>query len=172
GSQPVAVRDDGYTFVELAVVTALIVTISAVAMPSLLVTIDDARAVGATWYLSTRLQRARMEAIMRSADVGFRITQTPDGYAFAVYVDGNHDGLRTAEILRGVDREIMATERLADNFAGVDFGILPGLPPVDPRGPTPGSDPVKLGPGSILTFTPVGTATTGSLYILGRHNSQ
>ena len=57
-------------------------------------------------------------------------------------------------------------------FAGVDFGALPGLPPVDPGGTPPGTDPIRLGSGNILTFTPLGTASTGSLYVRGRRNSQ
>ncbi len=86
------------------------------ATPGVLATIDDSRALAAARYLSTRLQRARMDAIVRSADVGFRITQSSSGYA--------------------------------------------------------GTDPIKLGASNILTFSPAGTSSPGSLYVLGRNRAQ
>jgi len=142
------------------------------ATPGVLATIDDSRALAAARYLSTRLQRARMDAIVRSADVGFRITQSSSGYAYTVYGDGNRNGIRTADIARGIDRELMPAERLPDLFAGVEFGVVPGLPPVDPGGTPPGTDPIKLGASNILTFSPAGTSSPGSLYVLGRNRAQ
>ena len=50
--------------------------------------------------------------------------------------------------------------------------MLPGLPSVEPGGEPPGVDPVKLGAANILTFTPAGTSSSGSLYILGRKGTQ
>ena len=35
-----------------------------------------------------------------------------------------------------------------------------------------GDDPVRFGTSSILTFTSLGTATAGSVYVLGRDGSQ
>lgn len=165
-------RDGGYSLVELVFVAALIGTVSAVALPGVLATVDDSRAIGAARYLSSRLQRARMEAVMRSADVALKFVQTPAGYSYTTYVDGNRNGIRSAEILGRVDREIMPPERLADLFYGVDFGVLPRLPPVDSGGSPPGADPVKLGSSDILTFTPAGSSSSGSLYILGRRGAQ
>jgi len=104
--------------------------------------------------------------------VALRFVNTPDGYAFGVYVDGNRNGVRTTEIQRGIDREMMPLERLTGLFVGVDFGVLPGLPPVDPGSPPPGTDPIKLGASNILTFVPVGTSSSGSLYIRGRRGAQ
>jgi len=162
----------GYSLVELLLVAALIGTVSAVAMPGILATVDESRAIGATRYFSTRLQQARMEAISRSADVGIKFAEEAGGYAYTTYVDGNGNGVRTTEILRVVDPPIRPAERLRDLFYGVDFGVLPGLPPVEPGGAPPGADPVKLGPANILTFTPAGTSSSGSLYILGRKGTQ
>src|SRR5207253_7762094 len=65
-------------------------------------------------------------------------------------VDGNGDGVRTADITKGIDRRVGAIECLPDNYVGVDFGLLPGLPPLDPGGPAPGSDPIKLGNSDLL----------------------
>jgi type II secretory pathway pseudopilin PulG len=164
--------DGGYSLSELLVVTALTATISAVAVPQLLATVDESRAIGAARYLATRLQQARMEAIARSAAVGIRFVEEGGTFSYAVYVDGNGNGVRTTDISRGIDRPIHAAERLRDHFYGVDFGVLPGLPPVESGAALPGTDPVKLGAANILTFTPAGTSTSGSLYVLGRKGTQ
>ena len=162
----------GYSLVELVTVTALIATISAVAFPGILATVDDSRAVGATRYLSSRLQHARMESVMRSANVGLKVAGAPDGYTYTTYVDGNGNGIRTSDIQHGIDPAIRPPERLRDLFYGIDFGLLPGLPPVEPGAPPPGVDPVKLGASSILSFTPIGTSSSGSLYILSPGGAQ
>ena len=150
---------------------ALIATVSAVSVPPMLATIDDARTYGAARYLSTRLQHVRMEAVRRSADVGMKFSALPTGYSYTVYVDGNRNGIRTLEIQRGIDREVIPMERLPDLFRDVDFGVLPGLPAVDGGAPA-GTDPIRLGASDILTFTPIGTSSSGSLYVIGRSRAQ
>jgi len=151
---------------------ALMATVGAVAMPGITATIDDSRAIGAARYLSARLQHARMAAVARSAAVGVKFVDEGDGYSYTTYVDGNANGVRTVDVDRGIDRVVEPRERLRDLFYGVDFGVRPGLPPVDSGGTPPGSDPVKLGAANILTFTPIGTSSSGSLYILGRRGAQ
>jgi hypothetical protein len=112
-----------------------------------------------------------MEALVRTRDAALRITGGAGTYTYAVYVDGNDNGIRADDIAKGVDRVIHPQERLPDNFHGVDFGVLPGLP--GPEGSTaPGIDPIRVGSGKMVTFTPRGTSTAGSLYIKGSRNAQ
>jgi hypothetical protein len=162
----------GYSTLELVFVTATMVTIGGTTMPRVLATVDDYRAAGAARYISARLQRARMDAVTRSADVGVVVAQTATSYCYAVYLDGNRNGVRSTDIQKGTDRQLMASERLIDQFPGVDFGALPGLPSVDPGGTPPGSDPIRLGSSDIATFTAEGTSSSGSLYIRGRRGAQ
>lgn len=162
----------GYSLVEIVVVAGLGVTLTAMSLPQLSTGLDDYRASGAARYLATRLQRTRMEAIERSAAIGMRFVRVGAGYAYAEFVDSNGNGVLTREIDSGVDRPLRPPERLAEQFTGVDFGTLPNLPPIDAGGTAPGSDPVRLGRSDIATFTPLGTATTGTLYILGRGGAQ
>jgi type II secretory pathway pseudopilin PulG len=163
----------GYSLIELMMAMALSVTMTAAAVPQYLTGIDDLRASGAARHLSSRLQRARMEAVMRSTSVGVQFTAVPTGgYSYTVYVDGNRNGVLTRDIQRGVDRVIAAAERLPDSFAGIEFGAIPGLPPVDPGGTPPGSDPIRLGSGSIASFSALGTATSGTVYIRSRRAAQ
>ena len=59
-------------------VMALGVTMSAAAVPEYLTALDDVRASGAAHHISGRFQRARMEAVMRSATVGVQFVQTTE----------------------------------------------------------------------------------------------
>ncbi|HZT76676.1 MAG TPA: GspH/FimT family pseudopilin [Vicinamibacterales bacterium] len=160
---------DGYSLIELVFVMGLVATLGAMAVPQTRAAMDDARTAGAARYVAGRLQRARTEAITRSSSVGIKFTQTGGQYAYGVYVDGNGNGVRTSDISNGIDLELQASERLSDQFPSVDFGALPGLPPVDAGGTPPGSDPVRLGSSNIASFSPQATATSGSLYIRGQH---
>jgi type II secretory pathway pseudopilin PulG len=162
----------GYSLLEIVFVLGLAVTITGIAIPKTAATVEEVRAAGAARYISARLQRARMEAIARSTDVGLQFVLTDGKYTYGTYVDGNANGIRTREIETGVDRQVAAPERLSEEFRGVDFGVLPALPAIDSSSAPPGSDPVKLGSSNIVTFTPGGTSSAGSLYILGPHNIQ
>jgi type II secretory pathway pseudopilin PulG len=164
-------RQLGYSLLELVFALALGVTVAAAATPPLLASVEEVRTAGAVRYLATRLQRVRLDSVMRSLSVGVQFVQTTGGYTYGVYADGNGNGIRSRDIERGIDVRIAAVERLPDKFWGVDFGLLPGLPPVDGGAP-PGTDPIRLGTGNILTFTPLGSGTAGSLYVRGRGGAQ
>lgn len=161
-------RSGGYSLVELVFVCALVATLSGLAIPGTLTALDDYRTAAATRYLVLRMQQARKEAVRRSADVALRFVQTADGFTYALYVDGNRNGVRSQDILRGIDRPLGSEERLTNQFAGIDFGVLPDLPAID-GGSAPGSDPIKLGSSNLLSFSAAGTSSPGSVYIRGRH---
>lgn len=143
-------------------------TMGTVSVPPVLRALDDYRAVGAARYVAARLQRIRMEAILRSTDVGAKFSLADGQYVFRVFVDGNGNGISTHDIQIGIDRPLGAIDRLSDNFPGVEFGTMPGLPAVESGSTPPGSDPIRLGSGDIATFSAGGTSSTGSLYIRSR----
>ena len=165
-------RSSGYSALEVLFVVGLIVVLSSVAVPQLLSAADDTRTTAAVRYLAGRLQRARMEAVRRASIMSVRFTADAAGYSFAVYVDGNANGVLATDIQRGVDRLVNAPERLSDNFQGVDVGVLPDVPAVDPGGQPPDGDPLKLGSSNAVSFSPQGTSSSGSVYVRGRGRSQ
>jgi hypothetical protein len=166
------VSSSGVSLLDMVFVLGVVATLGGIAVPQTLVALDEIRVAGAARYLSGRLQRARIEAVMRSADVAIRFTQTSDQYSYAMFIDGNRNGVRSADISRNVDPQLLPAERLSDQFPGVDFGALPNLPPVDAGGTAPGSDPVRLGSSNMASFSANGTSSTGTLYLRGRGPSQ
>ncbi len=108
---------------------------------------------------------------MRSTDVGLQFVVDTAGDSYAMYVDGNGDGVLTGDIQRGTDRMLLPPEHLRDNFPGVAFEVPAGLPPVESGAVTDG-DPLKLGSSNLLSFSAHGTSSSGSVYIRGRSGAQ
>ena len=72
-------------------------------------------------------------------------------------------GVRAAEISSGIDVALSPPRRLTQLFPGVRFGVVDSAA---------GSLPVRLGGTRLVTFSPLGTSTSGSLYLAGRDGSQ
>ena len=160
-----------FSLIELLLVLGVAATIVTVSIPRFAASIDEFRAAGAARYVSARLQQARTRAIARNVDVAMRITRDARGYVVWTFEDDNRNGVLTRDIQDGIDLPVGPAERLTDQFPGVDFGALPAIPGVEGSTP-PGTDPIRLGAADSVTFTPVGTATAGSLYIRGRGSVQ
>jgi hypothetical protein len=144
-------------------VAALVAILAGTAVPQALVAIDRSRGLIAAKYLGSRLALARTLAVTRRASVGLRFIDEPRGISFEVYQDGNRNGILTTDIQRQVDRLLEPATRLFELFPGVQIGLVPGMP---------GSDPVQLGRTNILSFSPLGTATSGTVYVRGRDGTQ
>ena len=162
----------GYSLIELVVVVGLMATATATALPRMLAGVDEARVAGAARYLAARFQDARIEAVTRSADVAIRFTATDAGYIYSVYVDGNGNGVLTRDIEHDVDHQLHAAEQLSSQFSGVDFGTLPGLPAIEAGSPAPGDDPIRFGTSNMVSFSALGTSSSGTLYLRTRKNTQ
>jgi Type II transport protein GspH len=168
---PASAGPAGYSVVELLFALGLLLTLSAVAVPQALVVVDDYRTLGAVRYVTGRLQDARVEAITRGVDIGLRFVET-GGYTMTPYLDGNGTGVLSRDIATGADPPLSTPVRLSDLFAGVDFGLADGLPPVESGSPAPAGDPIKLGASDILSFGPLGSCSPGSLYLKGPDGQQ
>jgi len=111
---------------------------------------------------------ARMLAVKRSASVALRFEADRGGYAVAEYLDGNGNGVRSAEIAAGIDTQLAPAQLLHDQFPSIVFGLLAGIPDMDGARSTAEGDGVRIGSSRILTLGPDGTATSGTLYLHGR----
>jgi len=161
----------GFTLLELVFASGLVATVAAAAVPAIGRAVDNYKTVGAVRYVAARLQRTRIDAVARGFNAAVRFTATGTAYSFSVYADGNGDGVRSTDIDRGVDPLLFGPERLGEQFAGIEFGTLPGLPGVEGSS-APGADPIRIGSARMASFTSLGTSTSGSLYILGPHRAQ
>jgi Tfp pilus assembly protein FimT len=149
--------------VELLFTLGVVSVLGAVAIPQVLVTLDASRAAAAARYVSSRLLLARMIAVQRTAAVAVRFDADAGGFRITTYQDGNGNGVRSKDIAANVDRQIEQPVRLFELFPGVDFALtVDGQP----------ADPIQLSGTSLVTFSPAGTATSGSIYLRSRDGSQ
>jgi len=147
---------------------AILITLVGIGLPVLTAAQDSLRAYAAARYVSSRLALTRMQAVERSTRVGIFFTAGEHGVQYATYADGDADGVRSDDIRRGIDRRITGDERLEDLFPGVTFALPDDVPDVGATRGGAGRDPIRIGRSRILTFTPIGTATSGTLYLRGR----
>ena len=84
------------------------------------------------------------------------------------------DGVRTADIRKGVDRLVAGPYWLGSRYPGISFSFVPGMNGLDPSGAPIGSlsDPIRFGRSDICTFSPVGNASPGTVYLSNRKNRQ
>jgi len=115
-------------------------------------------------YVAQLCADARIRAIGRSAVVALRFEEYRGDILIQMFVDGNRNGIRSKDIAAGVDAPLGPAASLSVHFPTVRLGIAPDL--------GLGSDPVQIGPSNLLSFTPVGTATSGSIFIVGQDGTQ
>ena len=156
----------GFTLIELLLTAALGVTLVALAIPSTTTGIEEIRAAAAARHVASRIGLARIDAIRGATTVALRFVPVGRDYSFSTHVDGNGNGIRTTEITSGIDLTVGGPERLSDARQDVVFGLMAGLPDLD--GMQGNEDGVRVGTSRILSLSPDGSSTSGTIYVHGR----
>lgn len=133
-------------------VCTLIAVVSAVALPVSLAGVNRARGWAGARFVAARLIRARAQAVSRGAAVAIRVDGVGADSTLASFVDGNRNGVLTRDIDAGTDPRLDGPVPLASLFPGVVMN--------NDGGPT------------LFSFSPDGTATTGSVYLQSRDGSR
>jgi type II secretory pathway pseudopilin PulG len=144
-------------------VLGVIALLAGMAVPRLSGGVDRSRGLAAARYLASRMTLARTQAVTWGRSVALRFEDEAGGIAFAVYEDGNRDGVQSMDIQRQVDRQVDPRIPLWEQFPGVVIGLTPGAP---------AAAPVRLGRTTLLSFSPLGTATSGTIFVRGRDGTQ
>lgn len=159
----------GFQLVELMIVLAVLACLLAVAAPPLLRITGDLRLRLAAEEMVGVLRLTRSYATRHSANVAVKFRTANNGeVTFTLYRDGDGDGVLTRDIDNGVDPEVKRPRRLAHLGRGVGFGFPPGPAPPDPGSPGQPlntNDPIRFNQSDLASFSPLGSATAGSLYL-------
>lgn len=159
----------GYSLVELMAALFVAVALAAVSVPFLRAWAAEARLLGAGRVFKGEFLRARSMAVRSSTHTAIRFERgADDTWFYALYADGNHNGVLSADIKRGLDRRVGEPRRLDAGAPGVFVGIHPNVPAVPPdSGTLDPARPVQFGSAAMLSFSPLGTATPGTFYLAG-----
>ena len=163
-------KEQGYQIAELVVVMAILSVLLLFGLPSLARMSAGVRLTLAAAELQSVLREARSLAIRQSTEVAVKFYPRPDGFAtWAVYRDGDGDGVLNRDITAGIDPEVKPPRPLEQLGRRLRFGFPPGAPARDPGDPSsrlpPGGDPIRFNSSDLASFGPLGTSTPGSLYL-------
>ncbi|HEX6641228.1 MAG TPA: GspH/FimT family pseudopilin [Thermoanaerobaculia bacterium] len=159
----------GFTLGELLLVMAILATIILVFIPSAIAMHERAAIGAAAGEIRGVFALARGQAISRGRNVGVKFLRIGGEWQYAFYIDGNDNGIRNAEIVSGVDPLLRPYETV---LRGTDAGWI-GLPAMAIPNPTdsgviePNASPIRFGTSTICAFSPLGSATSGSIFITG-----
>jgi hypothetical protein len=136
-------------------------------------TLERERTLIGAHYLAAAVQRARLEALKRSAVVAVRLQELDGRTSVQLFADGNGNGVLQRDIDRHFDPALTMAEWLDEHASGVSLQINQTIADVGGGGElAPGDDPVRMGNSSLVSFSPLGSATSGTLYVAARRGPQ
>ena len=159
----------GYTLAELLAVLAIVAMAVAVTLPAAAMLRDAGRAAAGARTMATLLSAQRWKSVSQHQVRGLQFRKSGSVWSWREVKDGNGNGLRTAEITRGVDPVVSSDETMEHLVEHVTLGFPhSGTFPEAPPGTQTlraGDDPVRFGRSTLVSFSPMGAASSGTLYV-------
>ncbi|MFI5006456.1 MAG: Tfp pilus assembly protein FimT/FimU [Solirubrobacterales bacterium] len=160
-------NERGFTLIEISIVVFLILVLVAMMAPSLKAYSVEAHLLGAGQIFKGEFLKARSMAVKQGVYTAIRFERDGDRAYFSTYADGNHNGVRTADINSGIDQRVSGPHPLHGGAPDVRVGINPAVREIPPDTGWLSGDPIRFGSSDILSFSPLGTATPGTFYLAG-----
>ena len=164
-------RENGISLVEVCLALLLVGCLSVLVIPVVATWIDSARLAAAGGRVTLLFRQLRYRAIASAGCRGVLFDREDDGdWVYRVAADGNDNGIRRAEVADGTDPLLAGPVSLPAAYGGVRFGIpdtapVPVLPPGHGTLDNP-ADPIRFGSSDLASFTPRGTCSSGTVYLL------
>ena len=164
----------GTSLPELLVVLLILGLVFALSLPALSNLLAEEGLAAAAREVSGILNMARARAVFQGADVGVKWISSGGDLVLSVYQDGNGNGVTTADIRKGIDRLVAGPYWLRGKYPGISFSFVPGFDGLDPGGAPIGNvaDPLRFGRSDICSFSPIGKASPGTVYLSNRNRRQ
>jgi Tfp pilus assembly protein FimT len=149
---------------ELALMLGLMATAFGIGIPRGWRLAEEYKLRGASLYMRSLIRQVRAKAAAENRYAGIVFDDVEGDPVLAIHLDGNGNGIRRREVRSGVDARIGSPSRLSEVFSGVRYG----KPPLGTDAGFPG---LRLGRSDILSFSPLGQSTTGTLFLSNRFGS-
>lgn len=167
------IDDRGYTLIDTVCAAAVCTIMGAIVVPVIGGTLDRERTIIATQFVAGQLQRARLEALKRARMVAVHLVIVGERTSIQLFVDGDGDGVRQHDIDYGIDPPLAPQEFVDDRSRGMSLRINQSVVDIGGAGElAAGDDPVRIGNTALLAFSPLGSSTSGTLYIAGHRGPQ
>jgi hypothetical protein len=163
----------GAALLDTLVASALSVTMAAIAVPVIGGSLDRERTIIGAQYLAGQLQRARLESLKQARSVAVRLEIVGERARLQLFADGNGNGVSQQDIDRAIDPPLGPPEFLDERSRDVSLRINQPLADISGAGQLdPGDDPLRIGNTALLAFSPLGGATSGTLYVAAHRGPQ
>lgn len=157
----------GFSMVELLVVTVVLGVLALILGSVAVEQIGRVAIRNAHSELLTLFRELQTRALMEERHAGVRFRVVGGRWTYALYIDGDGDGLRNSDIASGTDPLVRGPVRLSGGFGNVRFGLPAHLlkDPVSNKAMTANASPVRFNESSLCSFSPESESTPGSLII-------
>jgi Tfp pilus assembly protein FimT len=163
----------GYTLVDTICAAALCTVMAAIAVPVIGGTLDRERTIIGAQFVAGQLQRARLEALKRAQTVAVHVGVVGERTSIQLFVDADGDGVRQQDVDQGIDPPLAPQQFVDDHSRGVSLRINQAVTDIGGSGNlATGDDPLRIGNTALVAFSPLGSATSGTLYISGHRGPQ
>ena len=153
----------GYGLVELLLVLAMATVLLATAVPRLAATLHEHRLRGAAIHLRGLFRQVRARAAAEARYIGVVFDEVDGDPVYSIYADGNANGIRRADIRRGIDVRIREPYSISETFPGVRYGSLPA------GAEEPFFPGLRIGRSKIVSFSPIGASTSGTVFLSNQY---
>ncbi|MFQ5743736.1 MAG: hypothetical protein ACE5HV_09135 [Acidobacteriota bacterium] len=157
----------GGAMVEMVVVLALLLILLQLVSPSFVHWRARQQLRGTVQSLGSTVRRLQAAAEASGRAHGLALASDAGNLNWQLVVDGDGDGLRRTDLAAGVDLPLEPARVLRFVYPDVHPGRPAGVPPLS--GGSPGIGGVAFGRASLLTCSPDGGSSAGTLYLHDRH---
>jgi prepilin-type N-terminal cleavage/methylation domain-containing protein len=161
-------NERGHTLLEMVVVLALMLLAASWLIPGLRAYSQEAHLMSAAGQFCGLFREGYSMAVKQNVNTAIRFETGPSGPVYSLYRDGNGNGVLSADIAKGRDVRVAGPFELSGGAADVRVGINANVPAIPPdSGILDPADPIKFGTSNMVSFSPLGSATPGTLYLAG-----
>ena len=161
-------RQGGWSLIDALVALTVVGLLASWSAPLAARVVADAKTAAAAREFAMLFHAMRWRSVSENRNVGLFFERVGGAWQWWEVDDGNGNGLRTAEIRSGADLKRSGPHRVETTHRGVRLGFptgnpVPNIPPR--RGTLSGPDPVRFGRSDVVSFSPRGRSSSGTLFL-------